>query len=444
MVQLHSSVDHHRAAGLELPNRGHDRRNQYMVSSNRIMSSLVSCLVEQHNRKARLKGLHVGIGRLSYHFTDVEGVSRAREDCIMYPVVCESIGARGTGSHTGIMQRSQDTCRICMSYQVCRSGRLRGQTLMNLSNYSVIAKEKPMECRRLGRTEHLSSVVIFGAAAVGMVDEAMAAAALDRAHAAGVNHIDVAPTYGAAELHIEPWLARHRSEMFLGCKTRERTKDGAAKELRRSLERLRTDHVDLYQLHAVTDPETLGQTLAPGGALEAILEAREEGLLRHIGITGHGHQAPAVFAEALQRFPFDTVMFPLNPVLYANPTYRRDAQALLALCREKDVGVLIIKSAARQPWEGASVRQRVMRMPAPEERKRLPYTTWYEPHERQEAIDQAVWFVLSQPGVTAVASSGDVRILDRILDCASRLRPLSTVEQEAVVAAADHTRTVFV
>ncbi len=300
-----------------------------------------------------------------------------------------------------------------------------------------------MECRRLGRTEHLSSVVIFGAAAVGMVDEATAAAALDRAHAAGVNHIDVAPTYGAAELHIGPWLARHRRQIFLGCKTRERTKDGAAKELRRSLERLRTDHVDLYQLHAVTDLETLGQTLAPGGALEAILEAREDGLLRHIGITGHGHQAPAVFAEALQHFPFDTVMFPLNPVLYANPSYRRDAQALLALCREKNVGVLIIKAAARQPWEGASVRQRVMRMPAPEERTRFSYTTWYEPHDRQEAIDQVMWFALSQPGVTAIASAGDVRILDRILDGASRLRALSTAEQEAIVAAADHTQTVF-
>jgi aryl-alcohol dehydrogenase-like predicted oxidoreductase len=300
-----------------------------------------------------------------------------------------------------------------------------------------------MERRRLGRTEHLSSVVIFGAAAVGMVDEATAAAALNRAHAAGVNHIDVAPTYGEAELRIAPWLAGHRRDIFLGCKTRERSKDGAAKELRRSLERLRTDHVDLYQLHAVTDRETLGEALAPGGALEAILEAKEEGLLRYIGITGHGHQAPALFAEALRRFPFDTVMFPLNPVLYANPTFRRDAQALLTLCRENDVGVQIIKSAARQPWAGAGVRQRVMRMPTPEERERLPYTTWYEPHDRQEAIDQAVWFVLSQLGVTAIASSGDVRILERILDSVSRLRALSAAEQEAIVTAADPASTVF-
>jgi aryl-alcohol dehydrogenase-like predicted oxidoreductase len=301
-----------------------------------------------------------------------------------------------------------------------------------------------MERRRLGRTEHLSSVVIFGAAAVGMVDEATAAAALNRAHAAGVNHIDVAPTYGEAELRIAPWLAGHRRDIFLGCKTRERSKDGAAKELRRSLERLRTDHVDLYQLHAVTDRETLGEALAPGGALEAILEAKEEGLLRYIGITGHGHQAPALFAEALRRFPFDTVMFPLNPVLSANPTYRRDAQALLTLCQENDVGVQIIKSAARQPWAGAGVRQRVMRMPTPEERQRLPYTTWYEPHDRQEAIDQAVWFVLSQPGVTAIASSGDVRILERILDSVGRLRALSAAEQAAIVTAADPASTVFV
>jgi aryl-alcohol dehydrogenase-like predicted oxidoreductase len=300
-----------------------------------------------------------------------------------------------------------------------------------------------MERRRLGRTGHLSSVVIFGAAAIGMVDEATAAAALDRALGAGVNQIDVAPTYGEAELRVGPWLARHRHEIFLGCKTRDRTKDGAAKELRRSLERLRTDHVDLYQLHAVTDMETLEQALAPGGALEAIVEARDEGLLRHIGITGHGHQAPVVFAEALRRFPFDTVMFPLNPVLYATSAYRREAQALLALCQEHDVGVQIIKSAARQPWPGAGVRQGVMRMPEPQQRERLPYTTWYEPHDQQEAIDQAVWFVLSQPGVTAIASSGDIRILDRILDSVSRMRQLSAAEQERIVAAADPARTVF-
>ncbi|MBI3329486.1 MAG: aldo/keto reductase [Nitrospinae bacterium] len=300
-----------------------------------------------------------------------------------------------------------------------------------------------MERRRLGRTGHQSSIVIFGAAALGMVDDATAAAALDRAYAAGVNHIDVAPSYGEAELRIGPWLAQQRANIFVGCKTRERTKEGAAKELRRSLERLRTEHVDLYQLHAVTDLETLDETLAPGGALEAFLDAKAEGLLRHIGITGHGHQAPAVFAEALRRFNFDTVMFPLNPVLYANPTYRRDAQALLSLCRENDVGAQIIKSAARQPWPGADVTRQVMRTPPPEVRGQMPYTTWYEPHDQQEAIDHAVWFVLSQPAVTAIASSGDVRILARVLDAAQRFRAQSEAEQEAVVSGADPAQTIF-
>lgn len=300
-----------------------------------------------------------------------------------------------------------------------------------------------MEQRRLGRTDHLSSVVIFGAAGVGMVDEATAAAALDRALAAGVNHIDVAPTYGEAELRIRPWLAQHRQSLFLGCKTRERTKEGAATQLRRSLERLGTDHVDLYQLHAVTDLATLEQTLAPGGALEAFLDAKRQGLLRSIGITGHGHQAPAVFAEALRRFQFDTVMFPLNPVLYANPAYRREAQALLALCREQDVGAQIIKAAAKQPWPGAEVTRQVMRMPAVERREHLPYTTWYEPHDQQEAIDHAVWFALSQPGVSAIASAGDVHILARVLDAAQRFRLLREAEQEAIVAAADAAQTVF-
>lgn len=300
-----------------------------------------------------------------------------------------------------------------------------------------------MERRRLGRTGHQSSVVIFGAAAVGMVNEATAATALGRAFEAGVNHIDVAPTYGEAERRIGPWLALHRASMFLGCKTRDRTKEGAAKELRRSLELLHTDHVDLYQLHGVTDLEILDAALSPGGALEAFLEAKDEGLLRHIGITGHGHQAPAVFAEALRRFDFDTVMFPLNPVLYANPSYRRDAQALLSRCREKDVGVQIIKSAARQPWEGAAVMREVMRVPPPAVRERMPYTTWYEPHDQQAAIDQAVWFVLSQPGVTAIASAGDVRILPRVLDAASRFRALSDAEQEAIAASADPAQTIF-
>jgi aryl-alcohol dehydrogenase-like predicted oxidoreductase len=300
-----------------------------------------------------------------------------------------------------------------------------------------------MECRRLGRTGHLSSVVVFGAAAVGMADEPTAVAALEHAYMAGVNHIDVAPTYGEAELRIGPWLTQHRRDIFLGCKTRARTRDAAAKELRRSLQRLRTDHVDLYQCHAVTDMTTLDEVLAPGGALEAFLEAKAEGLLRSIGITGHGHQAPTVFAEALRRFDFDTVMFPLNATLYANPAYRREAQTLLALCRSKDVGVQVIKSAAKQPWPGAEVRQQVMRMPAPESRARLPYTTWYEPHDQQQAIDQAVWFALSQPGVTAIASAGDVGILARVLDAAGRLRTLSEDEQQAMIAAADAARSVF-
>jgi aryl-alcohol dehydrogenase-like predicted oxidoreductase len=278
---------------------------------------------------------------------------------------------------------------------------------------------------------------------VGMVDEPTAAAALERAYTAGINHIDVAPTYGEAELRIAPWLTQHRGDIFLGCKTRARSRDAAAAELRRSLQRLRTDHVDLYQCHAVTDLATLDEILAPGGAIEAFLEAKAEGLLRYIGITGHGHRAPAVFTEALRRFDFDTVMFPLNATLYANADYRREAETLLGLCRSEDVGVQVIKSAAKQPWPGAEVRQQVMRMPPPEGRARLPYTTWYEPHDQQQAVDQAVWFALSQPGVTAIASTGDVSILARVLDAAARLRTLREDEQQAIVAAADPARSVF-
>jgi aryl-alcohol dehydrogenase-like predicted oxidoreductase len=283
-----------------------------------------------------------------------------------------------------------------------------------------------METRRFGRTGHMSTVAIFGAAAFWQVTQAEADAAMERLIAAGINHIDVAPSYGEAELRLGPWLARERKRFFLGCKTQERSKAGAAAELRRSLERLHVDSFDLYQLHAITTMEELDQVTGPGGALEAALDARANGLTRHIGITGHGVDAPAIYLEALRRFDFDSVLFPLNFVQYANPTYRRNAEELVRECRARDVGTMIIKSICRRPWGD----------------RPHTYTTWYEPFDDPDHIQQSINFVLSQD-VTGLCTTGDIHILPLFLEACERFRPMSPAEQAALVATANQYEPLF-
>jgi aryl-alcohol dehydrogenase-like predicted oxidoreductase len=283
-----------------------------------------------------------------------------------------------------------------------------------------------METRRFGRTGHMSTVAIFGAAAFWQVTQAEADAAMERLIAAGINHIDVAPSYGEAELRLGPWLARERKRFFLGCKTQERSKAGAAAELRRSLERLHVDSFDLYQLHAITTMEELDQVTGPGGALEAALDARANGLTRHIGITGHGVDAPAIYLEALRRFDFDSVLFPLNFVQYANPTYRRNAEELVRECRARDVGTMIIKSICRRPWGD----------------RPHTYTTWYEPFDDPDHIQQSINFVLSQD-VTGLCTTGDIHILPLFLEACERFRPMSQAEQAALVATANQYEPLF-
>jgi aryl-alcohol dehydrogenase-like predicted oxidoreductase len=274
-----------------------------------------------------------------------------------------------------------------------------------------------MERRRFGRTGHESSVAIFGAAAFWEVSQAEADATMERVLAAGVNHIDVAPQYGLAEERLGPWLVSHRDEFFLGCKTMERTRVGAEGELQRSLDRLRTDRLDLYQLHAVTSLEELDAVTGPGGALEALVEAREAGLTSWLGITGHGVDAPAVFLEALRRFPFDSVLFPLNFVQMADPAYRRDTEELLTRCRELDVGTMIIKSITRSPWgEHAET-----------------HTTWYRPFEEPAQIQSAVDFVLSLD-VTGICTAGDTRLLPLVLDACERSTPMDATARERLIA----------
>lgn len=284
-----------------------------------------------------------------------------------------------------------------------------------------------MDTRRFGRTGHMSTVAILGGAAFGKATQAETDAAMEHVIAMGVNHIDVAPSYGEAELRLGPWLARERARFFLGCKTTERTREGAAAELRRSLERLQVNAFDLYQFHAVNTMEELDRLTGKGGAIEAVLDAREHGLTRYIGITGHGLQAPTIFLEALRRFDFDSVLFPLNFVLYANPVYREQAETLLRECRARDVGTMVIKSNCRRPW-GDRPKQ---------------YNTWYEPFDDAGHVQTAINFALSQD-VTGLCTSGDTKILPLFLDACAHWTLQSPSEQVAMITGASEYEPLFV
>jgi aryl-alcohol dehydrogenase-like predicted oxidoreductase len=262
----------------------------------------------------------------------------------------------------------------------------------------------PIAQAEFGRTGHQSSRVLFGAAALGDVTQRVADETLDVVLAHGVNHIDVAASYGEAEVRIRPWLQREPGRFFLATKTGERTAAGAREELHRSLDRMGVDHVDLWQFHALADPIEWDIALSPGGAIDAALAARDEGLIRWIGVTGHGSQIAATHRRSLERFDFDSVLLPYNFVTMQNPYYAENFNALYETCRERQVAVQTIKSIAVRHWSGR-----------PQTR-----TTWYEPLEQQDDIDLAVWWALSRPGVF-LNSVGDVGLLPKVLSAASRL-----------------------
>jgi predicted aldo/keto reductase-like oxidoreductase len=283
--------------------------------------------------------------------------------------------------------------------------------------------------RRLGRVGHQSSVLIYGAAALGEVDQPTADASIQLALDAGINHFDVAASYGDAELRLGPWMPDIRDRIFLATKTGLRDRDEAWAQINQSLERLRTDRVDLIQVHAVGDLEELGLVTRTGGSLEAVARARDEGLAGAIGITGHGHQAPATHLEALARFPFDTVLSPLNWVLAQDPAYLADYQALVAEVQAQDAGLMIIKVASRRNW------------PEPAEHG---YSTWYEPFDDSERINAAVAWVLSHPEVTGIATPGDVRLLPLLIQAEQRLSQTILAEAEAVLARAGDYSSPFI
>ena len=274
-----------------------------------------------------------------------------------------------------------------------------------------------MEKRRLGRVDHQSSVLIYGAAALSEVDQDTADASIQEALDAGINHFDVAAGYGEAELRLGPWMPEVRDRIFLATKTGHRDRDSAWREINASLQRLRTDRVDLLQLHAIGDLDELDLATGPDGALEAAIRAQEEGLVGAIGITGHGHGAPATHHEALRRYPFATVLTPLNPVLWRDESYRADYEALVDEVRRQDVGLMTIKTVSRRNWPDGATK---------------PYTTWYEPHDTQARITSAVSWVLSHDEVTGIPTAGDVKLLGMLLEAErNRVSPTEAERQLA-------------
>jgi aryl-alcohol dehydrogenase-like predicted oxidoreductase len=262
-----------------------------------------------------------------------------------------------------------------------------------------------METRRLGRLGHQSSVLIYGAAALAEVPQEVADRAVQEALAAGINHFDVARSYGEAEVRLGRAFRSLRggfADVLLATKTGERRAADAWREVNESLERLGTDRVDLLQLHAVGDVEDLDRATGPGGALEAALRAQEQGLVGAVGITGHGHDAPATHLEALRRHPFATVLTPINPVLSEDPAYRSAFDALVEEVQRQDAGLMLIKTVARRNW--------------PDESAEHPFTTWYEPLADQSSVTAAVSWALSLPVATGIATPGDVRLLPLVVE----------------------------
>jgi aryl-alcohol dehydrogenase-like predicted oxidoreductase len=257
-----------------------------------------------------------------------------------------------------------------------------------------------VEYRRLGRLGHESSVLIYGGAALSAVDQEVADRSIQQALDAGINHFDFAASYGDAELRLGPWIPRIRKDIFLATKTGDRDREGAWASINRSLERLQTDRVDLIQLHAVGDLDELGKVLGKDGAIEAAVRAKDEGLVGDVGITGHGDQAAATHLEALRRFPFATVLTPLNPVLWRDPAFRSNYEALVEEVRRQDAGLMTIKTASRRNW--------------PDDAEQT-HSTWYEPFTDDERIRATVSWVLAHDEITGLATSGDVRLLGPII-----------------------------
>ena len=271
--------------------------------------------------------------------------------------------------------------------------------------------------QQFGSTGHESTRTIFGAAALGRAQDEEAAPVLELLLEHGINHIDTAAMYGRSERRVGTWMDRHRNDFFLATKTGERTYQKARDQFHHSLERLRVDSVDLLQLHNLVEPAEWETALGPGGALEAAVEAREQGLVRFIGVTGHGITVAAMHLRSLERFPFDSVLLPYNVPMMQNTQYASDFEALAAVCAERGVAMQTIKGITLRPWD---------------EREHT-HDTWYEPLSDQADIDLAVHWVLGRPNVF-LNTAADMSLLPRVFDAASRASDTpSDSEMQALV-----------
>jgi aryl-alcohol dehydrogenase-like predicted oxidoreductase len=283
-----------------------------------------------------------------------------------------------------------------------------------------------IERRPFGRTGHQSTVTLFGAAALARAGQDEADRALEVLLRHGVNHIDTAARYGDSELRIGPWMARHRKDFFLATKTGSRGAREAREDLHRSLERLRVDSVDLIQMHSLGHPDDWDQAMGPGGALEALVEAKAQGLVRAIGVTGHGWTIAAMHRRSLARFEFDSILLPYNFFMMQNERYREAFEEVTAICRERSVAVQTIKGIARGPWAAAD----------------RSHATWYQPLERPEDIDRAVHWLLGRPGIF-LNTAGDLGLLPGVLDAASRFTRRPSDEEMATMLDATRTSSLF-
>jgi aryl-alcohol dehydrogenase-like predicted oxidoreductase len=284
-----------------------------------------------------------------------------------------------------------------------------------------------MEQRIFGKTGYKASIITLGGCGLGWLHEkvesieeaqSIAENAIQKAFDAGINIIDVAPTYGEAEVRLQPWIKKYRNKIFLADKTMERTKKGAWIELQQSLKRLGTEKIDLYQFHAVKNMEELNTILGAEGAIEAIKEAKETGLIKNIGITGHDDIQ--VLINAIEGFDdFSTVLCPVNMAAMVQPHKENDYRPLLEIAKQQDIGVTAIKAILKKRWQG--------------ERN---YQTWYEPLSDKAWIERGVWFTLSQKGVTTYSLPCDLRLWNMVIDAAQRFRKLTLTEQENVVGLA--------
>lgn len=270
-----------------------------------------------------------------------------------------------------------------------------------------------------GRTGHMSTRIIFGGWALAEVTQEEADRTLELLLEYGINHIDTAASYGDSELRIGPWMDRYRQNFFLATKTGERTYEKAREQIRLSLERLRVDQIDMLQFHYLVDPDEWETVMGPGGALEAAVEAREAGLIRFIGVTGHDVPVAKMHLRSLERFDFDSVLLPYNYLMMQNAEYAADFERLLNVCQERNVAVQTIKSVARQPGWGNHTQT---------------HHTWYRPVEDQAAIDRAVHWVLARPSIF-LNTPGDIYLLPRVLEAANRFEAAPSDQEMAADAA---------